>query len=154
MGPTSSDSTASLRDGKGERATEQTCERKRKNERERERKRKLGREREGARERDTWGRERGRDWLSRSRKSPPGCSTGRHFAQFSTALRLKRSFRDTFSLSLSLSSRSASRDRLLDLGIPRSLRERLVASRESREKQNPDPDSSWEESRETRGLKG
>lgn len=105
-----------------ERATEQTCERKRKREREKEEARE--RERESARERDTWGRERGRDWLSRSRKSPPGCSTGRHFAQFSTALRLKRSFRGTFSLSLSLSSRSASRDRLLDLGIPRSLRER------------------------------
>lgn len=94
-----------------ERATEQTCERKRKREKEEARERR----RESAHERDTWGRERGRDWLSRSRKSPPGCSTGRHFAQFSTALRLKRSFRDTFPLSLSLSSRSATRDRLLDL---------------------------------------
>lgn len=53
---------------------------------------------------DTWRRERNRDWLNRSRKSPPGCSTGRHFAQFSTALRVKRSFRDISSLSLSLSA--------------------------------------------------
>jgi len=50
------------------------------------------REEERARVKDTWGRERSRDWLNHSRKSPPGCSTGRHFAQFSTALRMKRSF--------------------------------------------------------------
>lgn len=61
-------------------------------------------EEERARVKDTWGRERNRDWLNRSRKSPPGCSTGRHFAQFSTALRVKRSFRIISSLSLSLAA--------------------------------------------------
>jgi len=83
-----------VRERARERERDKESENAREKEKERAQERARERERERSRE-DKSERERSRDWLNRSRKSsPPGCSTGRHFAQSSTALRVKRSFRD------------------------------------------------------------